>query len=560
MPKITLFLILLLHMPALLRAQEPVTIHIDATANLGPFKPIWSYVGYDEPNYTYTKNGRKLISELAAMTYVPVYLRTHFLLATGDGTAGLKWGSTNAYTEDASGNPVYDWKIVDKILDTYIQAKAKPFVEIGFMPKALSSRPEPYQPTWVPGAANQDYSIGWSYPPKDYDKWGELVYQWVRHSVERYGKEQVESWYWEVWNEPDISYWHGTPEEYDKLYDYAAAAVKRALPAARIGGPASTGPSGAKASAFLRQFLEHCDHGKNFATGSAGAPLDFITYHAKGRPSVVAGHVRMGLAKNAQDVDKGYEIVATFPKFRHLPIVLSESDPEGCAACSARVYPQNAYRNGPLYPTYTAVMMKTILELAGRRDTNIEGMLSWAFEFEDQPYFDGFRTLASNGVDKPALNFFRMAGLMRGDRVQVESSGRVPFEEILQAGVIGKPDIDGLGVRSEHEISVMIWNYSDDDLPGPEATIDLSITGVPNGVKRALLRHYRIDQTHSNAYTLWKSLGTPQNPTAEQYAALEAAGQLQQLDSPRWVEVNRGAAELNFKLPRNAVSLVQLGW
>jgi len=205
-------------------------------------------------------------------------------------------------------------------------------------------------------------------------------------------------------------------------------------------------------------------------------------------------------------------------------------------------------------------MMKTILELAGRRDTNIEGMLSWAFEFEDQPYFDGFRTLASNGVDKPVLNFFRMAGLMRGDRVQVESNGRVPLEEILQEGVRGKPDIDGLGVRSEHEISLMVWNYSEDDLPGPEAAIDLSITGAPNGAKRALLRHYRIDQTHSNAYTLWKSLGTPQNPTAEQYAALEAARQLQQLDSPRWVEVNQGAAELHFKLPRNAVSLVQLSW
>jgi xylan 1,4-beta-xylosidase len=149
---------------------------------------------------------------------------------------------------------------------------------------------------------------------------------------------------------------------------------------------------------------------------------------------------------------------------------------------------------------------------------------------------------------------------MRGDRVQVESSGRVPFEEMLQEGVRGKPDIDGLGVRSEHEISVMVWNYSDDDLPGPEAAIDLSITGAPNGAKRTLVRHYRIDQAHSNAYTLWKSLGTPQNPTAEQYAALEAAGQLQQLDSPRWVEVNQGAAELHFKLPRNAVSLVQLSW
>ena len=257
-------------------AQNTVTIRVNAARTVGPFKPIYAFFGYDEPNYTYMKNGRKLVGELAAMSGAPVYIRTHFMLATGDGTPGLKWGSTNAYTEDASGRPVYDWAITDRIFDTYLQAGAKPFVEIGFMPQALSSQPEPYRPIWIPGAANRDYAIGWSYPPTDYSKWGELVYQWVKHSVEKYGKGQVESWYWEVWNEPDISYWHGTPQEYDKLYDYAAAAVKRALPSARVGGPASTGPSEAKAAAFLRQFLEHCDQ--------TGAPLDFITYHAKGRP------------------------------------------------------------------------------------------------------------------------------------------------------------------------------------------------------------------------------------------------------------------------------------
>src|SRR5258708_20663957 len=102
-------------------------------------------------------------------------MRTHFILATGDGTPGLKWGSTNVYTEDAAGKPVYDWKIVDRILDTYLQAKAKPFVEIGFMPQALSSKPEPYHPTWIPAPANREYSIRWSYPPKDYSNWVQLV-------------------------------------------------------------------------------------------------------------------------------------------------------------------------------------------------------------------------------------------------------------------------------------------------------------------------------------------------------------------------------------------------
>jgi xylan 1,4-beta-xylosidase len=428
------------------------------------------------------------------------------------------------------------------------------------MPQALSSKPYPYHPTWIPGAENRDYSIGWSYPPNDYHKWGELVYQWVRHSVEKYGKDQVASWYWEVWNEPDISYWHGTPEEYDELYDYAAAAVKRALPSARVGGPATTGPSGAKAAAFLRQFLEHCDHGSNAVTGETGAPLDFITYHAKGRPTVVDGHVRMGIAKQADDVDQGYAIVRAFPKFESVPIVLSESDPEGCAACPARVYPQNAYRNGALYASYTAAMMKNVFELADRRRTNIQGMLTWAFEFEDQPYFAGFRTLATNGIDKPVLNFFRMAALMQGDRVKTESRGRTPLDRILAEGVRGDPDVDALAVRSDREISVLTWNYHDDDVPAVEAKVRLEIAGIPGTATRVLVRHYRIDESHSNSWTAWKAMGSPQHPTPEQYGSLEAAGQLQLAGSPRFVDVRGGAMQLEFSLPRQGVSLHELSW
>lgn len=546
--------------PAVVLAQEAATIHVDATQTMGPFKPIYSYFGYDEPNYTYMKNGTKLVGELASLASAPVYIRTHFLLATGDATPGLKWGSTNAYTEDVSGKPIYDWKIIDRIFDTYMKAGAKPFVEVGFMPQALSSKPEPYHPTWIPGAANRDYSIGWSYPPRDYNKWGELIYQWVRHSVETYGREQVDTWYWEVWNEPDISYWHGTPEDYDKLYDYTAAAVKRALPSARIGGPASTGPSSPRAAAFLRQFLEHCDHGPNFATGGTGAALDFITYHAKGRPSLVEGHVRMGISKNAQDVAAGYKIVHSFPKFAHLPIVLSESDPEGCAACSARVYPPNAYRNGTVYPTYTAVMLKNIFELADEEQTNIAGMLTWAFEFENQPYFDGFRTLATNGIDKPVLNLFRMLGLMRGQRLKIENSSRVPLETILAEGVRGRADIDALAVRGDHEISVLAWNYHDDDVAAPVARVALDITGLPAVAQRALLCRYSIDETHSNSWTAWKRMGSPQQPSPEQYAALEAAGALEQVGSPRWIAIQNGEAKLDLGLPRQSVSLLQVSW
>src|SRR5438067_4844826 len=186
-------------------AQQAVTIRVDTSRVEGVSKPVWSYFGYDEANYTYTKNGRKLIRELADLSDTPPHIRTHFLLATGNGESGLKWGSTNAYTEDESGRPKYDWTIVDRILGTYLKAGAKPFVEIGFMPQALSSKPEPYRHTWITGANDENYFAGWTYPPKDYSKWGELVYQLVKHSVEKYGKSEVEGWQWEVWNEPNIA-------------------------------------------------------------------------------------------------------------------------------------------------------------------------------------------------------------------------------------------------------------------------------------------------------------------------------------------------------------------
>jgi len=551
-----LYIALATLLPALVSGQEVVSIRVDGNARLGPYKPLWAYFGYDEPNYTYAANGRKLVSELATMGSAPVYIRAHNLLTSGNGTPALKWGSTNAYTEDLAGRPVYNWTIVDKIFDTYVKARAKPFVEMGFMPEALSQKPEPYRHFWP----KTRIAAGWAYPPNDDRKWAALIEEWVRHSIGRYGRAEVESWYWELWNEPDIEYWQGTPEEYNKLYDFTADAVKRVAPRARVGGPAVTGPASAKAAGFLRQFLEHCAHGRNSATGQTGAPLDFITYHAKGRPKIVDGHVQMGLASQLQDVAAGAEIVASFPQFRDLPVILSESDPEGCAACSAQGHPQNAYRNGALYPCYTAAAMGALLKVGDRRKINLEGMLTWAFEFEDQPYFAGFRTLATNGIDKPVLNVFRMAALMRGDRVALESSGAAGLDRILQSGVRDKPDIDGLAVRSDRGISVMIWNYHDDDAPGPEASLRLTVAGLPAGARQVRLRHYRIDRDHSNAFTAWQAMGAPQRPAPDQYARLEDAGRLQLLAPPSRVEKVAGVVELRFPLPRQAVSLVQLSW
>ena len=541
-------------------AQDHVHIQVDAGVKEGPYLPVWALFGYDEPNYTYMKDGRKLLSELASLSPVPVQVRVHNLLTSGDGEAALKWGSTNAYTEDAQGNPHYDWTIVDHIFDTFVERKMKPLVEIGFMPEAMSRKPEPYRHHWDPSQPYGSIYTGWAHPPRDYKKWSELVYQWVRHCVARYGEREVSSWYWEVWNEPDAPYWQGSAEEYQQLYDYSAEAVKRALPAIRIGGPTSTGPGAAKAAEFLRGFLEHATSGTNYATGKKGSPLDYITFHAKGRPKVVNGRVQMGSEFQLRDAEQGFEIVESFPELRKLPVIIGESDPEGCAACSVKYNPQNDYRNGTLYAAYTAATLARIRELAAKHGINLVGAATWAFEFENQPYFAGFRDLSTNGVDKPVLNVFRMFGLMEGDQVGAVSSGAVPLDDMVENGVKRAADVNAVATARDDLISVLAWNYHDDNVAATDAQVAMAIRGIPKGVGRVLVRRYGVDQTHSNSYTVWKSMGSPQSPTPEQQTALERAGQLEMTGSPVWVDAKGGQVEVNFPLERESVTLVQVSW
>jgi xylan 1,4-beta-xylosidase len=268
----------------------------------------------------------------------------------------------------------------------------------------------------------------------------------------------------------------------------------------------------------------------------------------------------MGISEELRSTQTGFTEVAKYPKFKHLPIILSEADPEGCAGCSMKVNPANAYRNGPLYPSYTATAMKAIFDLQDAAGVNIISMLSWAFEFENKDYFEGFRTLATNGIDKPVLNVFRMAGLMSGDRVATSSTGQVPLKEIVSEGVREAPDVDAFATKAQHEAAVMLWNYHDDDVPAPDAAVEVTVAGVPEGVKKVLLEHYRIDNTHSNSYTVWKAMGSPQSPTPEQYAQLKAAGQLQLLTSPEWVDVSGGKVTIDMSLPRQATSLMHFKW
>ncbi|MBN2476518.1 MAG: hypothetical protein JXB62_18025 [Pirellulales bacterium] len=536
-------------------ATEPfsVAVRVDANSPRGKLRPIWRFFGADEPNYAYMPNGRKLLARLGRIGPPPVYFRAHNLLNSGDGAPALKWGSTGVYREDAEGRPVYDWTLLDRIFDAYLAHGVKPYAQIGFMPKDLSVRPEPYQHRWRPGAPYGEIYTGWAYPPKDYRRWAALVHEWTRHCVKRYGRREVASWYWETWNEPNIGYWQAAPEEFRKLHDYAVDAVRRALPEARVGGPDVAGSGGR----FLRDFLDHCLRGENHATGDQGTPLDFVSFHAKGAPQHVDGHVRMGIANQLRTIEEGFRIVASYPELKDTPIVIGESDPEGCAACQG---PQLAYRNGTMYSSYTAASFTRKLDLAERHRVNLLGALTWAFEFEGQPYFAGFRSLATNGIDKPVLNVFRMFGKMSGRRLAVHSDGAVPLDTMLREGVRARPDVSALASRDGNRLCVLLWHYHDDDLPGPAAAVSLTVEGLESSAPVPRVDHYRVDQEHSNAFAVWKRLGSPQQPGPDIYAQLEEAGGLQTCRHTRLLGCDHGTLALELRLPRQAVSLLVLDW
>lgn len=539
---------------------QNVEVHVNLAKKLEAMKPVWAWFGYDEPNYTYMKDGKKLLTDISKLSYVPVNVRVHNLLTTGDGTPALKWGSTNIYTEDKKGRPVYYWNIVDSIFDTYVQRGMRPLVQIGFTPEALSTHPKPYKHHWKPGDPYNDIYTGWAYPPNNYKKWRELVYQWAKHCKERYGEKEVANWYWEVWNEPD-GYLRGTFEDYCKIYDYAADGLLKALPNAIVGGPHSTGPNGRGGYEFLRKFLIHCSKGKNYATGKIGSPLRYIGFHAKGNPKFNKDKtVQMNIGQQLRDVQSGFKLISSFPEWKHLPVIIGEFDPEGCAACSSEYTPQYNYRNGTMYSSTVADTYARLYDLSRKYQIDLRGAVTWAFEFENQPWFVGFRELSTNGVVKPVLNVFRMFGQMRGQLVESTSSAMLPVDSICRNSVRKTPDVGVLAAVNGREATVLLWNYHDDNITDVQpADIALNVGGCADA-SQVLVTQFRVDNQYSNSYAKWQELGSPQSPDKRQMAELIRSSELQTYGSPEWTKVSDGNVQLHLSLPRQGVALFKLEW
>jgi xylan 1,4-beta-xylosidase len=540
-------LLLCLAPTSLAPRAAPVAIVVDATRPGDPLRSIWHMYGYDECNVTTAADSIALIRTVVAANAEPVYLRQHFLFNSGDGALALKWGSTNVYTEDPAGNPVYSWTILDAIFDAVTANGARPLFQLGMMPEALTSGPAPYQNT-------ETYKLdgGALYPPKDYDKWAALIRAVAEHTRDRYPGTEKE-WLWELWNEPNIPYWKGTLEEYCKLFDVTEHALHGVLPGATFGGPHA-----ASADRWFRDFLRHCAEGTNNVTGETGTRLDYIAFHAKGGVRLVDGHVQMNLGNQMRLHRRGFGAVADVPLYRNTPIVVGEADPDGCAGCPSSQFPQHDYRNSPAYGAYEVAMMKYSLDLAREQGVNLEALLTWAWMFDQKPAFAGFRTLSTHGIDKPVLNAFKLLGRMRGNEIPLDSDGALGLSAVIADGVRDAPDVNGMAVLDGATVRALVWNYHDDLVAAAPASVRLSIR-LPDGApSKQRLTHLRVDEQHSNAFTLWQKIGSPQNPDIGEREMLQNAMQLETLAPPETIEADAGVVTLEFDLPRFGLSLIEL--
>ncbi len=531
------------------RAQVPATVNVavDATAAGMPIERVWPLHGYDEINYTTVPEGKALLGTIAAAHTAPVYIRSHFLLNTGDGTPALKWGSTNVYTEDGGGNPVYSWTLTDGIMDTITGVGAFPFVEIAFMPEALSTHPAPYR-----NVSTFALNGGCFYPPTDYTKWAGLIREWAMHANERYPRVEA-NWLWELWNEPDSGYWHGTFADYAKLYDYTESALHEVMPNAALGGPAVVNAGGT----FLTQFLQHCATDTNAVTGQTGTRLDLVTFHAKGGVAITGDHVEMDLGNQLRLHQSGFTAVAAFSQFKQTPIYITEADPDGCAACPASSDPADAYRNSAAYGAYEIAMMKHTLELEAEVGIKLGGLLTWAFTFPGTSYFPGYRALATNGINLPVMSAFKLLGRLAGTRLPLSSGGAL--SDILTNGVRGQPEIDGMATLDNATVQVLVWNYHDDIVTVAATPVHLAIQVPASFGSSVRISHLRVDDTHGDAYTVWMSQGMPASPSAAEVAALQQAMDPSPLVPDATLAVPAdGSVGVDFDLPRFGVSLVTI--
>lgn len=482
-PRVSLLLLIgLTALPGkLLRAQTTAAtqtlaeaIEIDANAASHPFPHFWERMfGSGRAILSLRESFRNDLRETKRITGFE-YVRFHAIFHD----------EVSLYDEDSSGKPVYNFSYVDQIYDGLLENKVRPFVELSFMPKKLTSDPAALHAFWY----KQNVA-----PPKDWDKWEQLIETFARHLVQRYGEQEVAQWYFEVWNEPNIDFWVGDPKEttYYELYDRAARAIKRVSARLRVGGPATA------QAAWADRFLAHCKE-KN-------VPVDFVSTHVYGNDKaedVFGTHERISRNQMVcRAVKKVHDQIAASP-YPNVPLIWTEYNAD--------------YSNQPQV-TDSAYIGPFLADTIRQCDGLTEMMSYWSFSdvFEEQgvvkvPFYGGFGLLAERGIPKPAFNDFSLLHRLGDTRIDVSSDSALVTR------------------RKDGSVAIAVWNLFLPEEPGAPKTLILHFKG------QAQVRSARVtivDKDHGSPLPAYEKMGRPQSPTVAQIEALRKAAALPHTES-----------------------------
>ncbi|NIR51228.1 hypothetical protein GWO43_21695 [candidate division KSB1 bacterium] len=529
-------------------------IFFDASKRVEKIRRFWGSIGFESfKGGLLTSEGRELL-ELMRDTNDRVgahdfsqqafrYIRGHNLYSNGE----PPWGEgCDIYQVDEKGNVSYNWEIADRVFDSILKNGFKPIVEFGFMPDALASIPD----------RRQKWGRGNISPPKDHNKWSNLVYETVKHLCERYGEEEVKSWYFEVWNEPDLGwlFWiedddprrkpYGDLDAYHKLYDYTLTAAKTAFPGIRVGGPASAGGG-------LDLLLEHVLLEDKFVNGRAPVAVDFLSTHAYGRLDAnwrsrkSKGPLRSIKWKIDRAAKHDHEKVRN--KMRETPFLLTEVGPKG----------ESHFLNNTRFAA--AWLVKLVQGIYSLADKEGKMYLPWEIVYwgsnQAIRYYEIRKGVAASlkyrgspsVFKRPIFNAFEALAHFSGERIEMTSYSRFGNH------VNGIASVDG------DKLTVLVYHLNERDrrnTSNDSMNVELIVEQLP--FQKYRVSWFTIDETHSNSFTIWRRMGKPKRLSKRQHEVLSQRDDLE-LQTEPWIESSaQRKFHKNFGMQNNSVSLFLL--
>ncbi len=485
-------------LPGQISSEEtsaPQVIRIDASAKGRPFPHFWEQMfGSGRAILSLREEYRDDLRQVKAATDFK-YIRFHAIFHDEVGV----------YDEDSAGKPIYNFSYVDQIYDGLLRNGVRPFVELGFMPKKLAAEND-LHPFWYKPNVS---------PPKDYDRWGELIFQFAKHLVDRYGIDEVSQWYFEVWNEPNLDFWTGNPKQatYFHLYDVTARALKRASPRLRVGGPATA------QAAWAEPFIEHVVENN--------VPVDFVSTHVYANDKsedVFGAHEPISRTQMVcRAVRKVHEQITSSAR-PDLPLIWSEYNA--------------SYKNEP--DVTDAVFMGPWLADTIRQCDGLVNIMSyWTFSdvFEEQgvvkrPFYGGFGLIAEDELPKPAFNAFKMLHRLADMRLPADA------DDVLVTR------------RKDGSLALAVWNMSLPEEAGQTKNVTLELKSLSGAHSAAITR---LDADHGSLLKAYAAMGSPRDPTPSQIKLLRQAAQL---PPPEDVRIQNG--RLNLQLAPKALLLVEI--